>query len=505
MPTTSAVSSLWLTTATPPLSCPPLSGDADADIVVIGGGIAGVTTALHLQSAGADVVLLEAAELGSGVTGNSTAKVTALQSTLLSTIASHHDEETAGVYAAASAAAVEDVAALVARHGIDCALERRPAVTYAADESQRSSVRREYETAAAAALPVRWSEDDAGQPYPVAGAVWLEEQLAFNPVSYVRGLARALIDAGGRIHERSRALSVNDGSPCRVRTEDGTVTARQVVLATHYPILDRGLYFARLEAQRSYCVAARVLDGAFPRAMAISAGSDSRSVQWMGDRVIVGGRGHSAGASGIDAENRFAPLEAFAREHWNVAPGEAAERWSAQDPIPYDHLPMVGPLLPRRRRLWVATGWAKWGLTSATFAARILAASLLGEDHGWAASFDPNRLSVRSLPEVGKLGVKFNGLLVLDRLTPAQAKRGADVPVGEARVVGDGLGKKGVFRDQAGELHAVSLRCTHLGCLLRFNAAERSWDCPCHGSRFDVDGAVLEGPAVNPLPRRSPS
>jgi nitrite reductase/ring-hydroxylating ferredoxin subunit len=235
--------------------------------------------------------------------------------------------------------------------------------------------------------------------------------------------------------------------------------------------------------------------------MAISAGKRTRSIQWLGDRLIVGGEGHAAGSSGVGAE-RFNALEAFAAETYGVT--STPFRWSAQDPIPYDHLPMIGPLLPRSRRLWVATGWQKWGLAAATFAARILTNAILGHEHEWASTFSPTRLSIRSTPQIGKLGAKFSTLIAWDRLTPAQASDLDDVPTGEARVVRHGPGKIGAYRDETGIVHAVSLRCTHLGCLLRFNGAERSWDCPCHGSRFDIDGNVLEGPAVHPLNQITP-
>jgi glycine/D-amino acid oxidase-like deaminating enzyme/nitrite reductase/ring-hydroxylating ferredoxin subunit len=495
--TTSAHSSLWLSGVTPP-PYPELRGEVRADVAVLGGGIAGVTTALRLQRAGVDVVLLEARTIGSGVTGCTTAKVTALQSTMLSTIASRHGTETATVYATASREAVEDVAQFVNQLAIDCDLDRRPAVTYAASPEELESVAGEYDAAVAAGLPVTWRDDDAGMPYDVSGAVWLTDQIGFQPVKYVRGLAKALVDAGGQVFEYSRAMSVEAGTPCRVETEHGVVAAGQVVVATHFPILDRGLFFARMKAQRSYCVAARI-QGEPPRAMAISAGSDSRSVQFTGSTVIVGGEGHSAGASGI-TQQRFEPLEQFAAEHWNVT--MSLGRWSAQDPIPYDHLPMIGPYLPRSTKLWVATGWAKWGLTGGTFAARILTETILGREHEWASTFTPNRLSLRSTPEIAELGTKFSALMAIDRITPAEVSSTDDVPIGEARVVRDGIGKSGAYRDETGRIHGVSLRCTHLGCLLRFNGAERSWDCPCHGSRFDIDGAVLEGPAVSPLETR---
>jgi nitrite reductase/ring-hydroxylating ferredoxin subunit len=165
---------------------------------------------------------------------------------------------------------------------------------------------------------------------------------------------------------------------------------------------------------------------------------------------------------------------------------------------------MIGPYHPGSNRLWVTTGFMKWGLSTATFAAMILADRLAGRENPWAPTFSPNRLSLRSAHELGQLGAKFAGDFVADRLRPPQALNTDQIKPGEARTLPDGLGRKGVYRDLDGALHAVSLRCTHLGCLLRFNSAEHSWDCPCHGSRFAPDGMVLEGPAVDPLEPRRP-
>jgi glycine/D-amino acid oxidase-like deaminating enzyme/nitrite reductase/ring-hydroxylating ferredoxin subunit len=495
-PTTTAQHSLWLDglPVTPRSRAAP---DGEVDVAVIGGGITGITTALLLKRGGARVAVIEAVSVGSGVTGATTAKVTALQSTVLSQIRSRHGEDAAAVYAQASAAAVEQVATLAEELGIECDMARRPAYTYAAEESDVDSVASEHEAAQAAGLPTELVED-AGLPYPVAGAVRLADQLELHPVRYVRGLADAVDGDGSVVLEGVRALGVEDGTPCLVRTTGPTIAAKQVVVATHYPLLDRGLFFARLEAQRSYCIAARV-KGAPPRVMAISAGSPTRSIRSHGELLIAGGEGHTAGAREATPE-RFAALEAFAREHWDVA--EFTHRWSAQDPVPYDFLPVVGPYVPGSSRLFVASGFMKWGLTGGTFAAMILRERIGGGDHPWAATFAPNRVSLRAAPKLAEMNARVGADFVGDRLKPAEAGTRADGPPGEARVVREGLGRTGVYRDESGEVHAVSMRCTHLGCLVRFNAAETSWDCPCHGSRFDVDGRVLEGPAVDPLERR---
>jgi Rieske Fe-S protein len=338
--------------------------------------------------------------------------------------------------------------------------------------------------------------DDVELPYRTHGAVVLPEQVQLHPVRYVQGVAAALGEA--TVFENTRVTDVSEGSPCVVRTADGEIRAGQVVVATHYPILDRGLYFARLDAQRSYCIAARLASGTPPQSMSISAGSPTRSIRGYGDLLVVGGEGHAVGDSSAGPD-RFAALESFARAHWDVA--EVSHRWSAQDPSHYDKLPVIGRYSPVSSRLWVASGFMKWGLTSGTFAAMIISDAIMGRANPWASTFSPARLSPRSSPDVARLGAKFALDMTADRLRGA-GSRPEQIAPGTAGIIGSRADRVGVYRDEDGGLHGVSVRCTHLGCLVRFNAAERSWDCPCHGSRFGVDGEVLEGPAVHPLPRR---
>ncbi|MGH4011893.1 MAG: FAD-dependent oxidoreductase [Pseudonocardiaceae bacterium] len=497
MHTTSATQSLWLE-ATPTVGYPRLAGDRTVDVAVLGGGITGLTAALLLALRGARVAVIEADRVGGGVTGNNTAKVTALQSTVYSTLHRVQSRDAAADYAAGSAAAVRRVAALVAEHGIDCDLKRRPALTVAATETELPDVQREAEAARNAGLPVEWT-DHVDLPFPVAGAVRLDDQIALHPVRYARGLAAAIRRAGSEIYEGTRATGLQEGPPCRVTTTGAMVRAGHVIVATHYPAFDRGGYFARLEAARSYCIAAAVRDP-LPTGMSINVASPTRSVNTYGDLLIVGGESHAAGARGIDS-TCYQRLEDFVRTHWQV--DKISNRWSAQDPTSYDQLPVIGRYTPISTGVYVASGFMKWGLTGGTMAAAILADLISGrQPEPWADRFNPHRLSLRSAPRLVQMNAKAAADLVVDRIIPAEVSSPAEVPPGEARVVRDGLGKVGAFREPDTTLHAVSLRCTHLGCLLRFNGAERSWDCPCHGSRFDVDGSVLEGPAVRPLPRR---
>jgi len=474
-----------------------LAGKLDVDVVVLGGGITGLTTALLMKRDGARVAVVEARRVGAGVTGCTTAKVTALQQTFYSSLGRWHGEEGVAIYGEASLAAVEMVAELAAQEAIDCDLERRPAFTYAAEGSERKAIEDEHQAAREAGLPVSLVED-IDLPYATHGAVRLDDQVQFHPVRYVQGLARAIDGDESVVLEQTRATEVDSGSPCHVRTERGTVTAQQVVVATHYPLLDRGFFFARLKPSRSYCIAAR-MRGAPPQGMSISAGGATRSVRAHGDLLVVGGEGHAAGARNVNPD-RYERLARFAREHWDIV--EVSHRWSAQDPTSWDLMPVIGRYHPGSSRLFVASGFHKWGLTCGTFAARIISDLIADRQNSWADGFNPNRVSARGLPKLAQMNIGVALDFFGDRAIPVLTASASSVPPGEARVVRDGLGKTGVFRAEDGTLHAVSLRCTHLGCLLRFNDAERSWDCPCHGSRFDTDGNVLEGPATKPLERK---
>jgi glycine/D-amino acid oxidase-like deaminating enzyme/nitrite reductase/ring-hydroxylating ferredoxin subunit len=496
--TTTAEQSLWLQTIPTAPGYEPLRGQHQAAVAVIGGGIAGLTTALLLARRGVGVVLLEAERVGAGVSGNNTAKVTALQSTMYSTVERDHGAKAAAGYAAAATVGVELVSTLA--EPINCDLHRAPAATFAYTADEQDTVRAEADAAERAGLPVEWV-DQLELPFPTFGAVRLPDQIVLHPAKYIRGLAAAFAAEGGRVFEHSRVIEVSPTAPYQVRTADGAVAAEHVVVATHYPTLDRGLFFARLDVERSYCVAARLRSGTPPEDLAISVGSPAWSFSRHGDHLIVGGQSHSAGERGIDV-TRYTALADFAHRYFDVA--EVTHRWSAQDPKAYDALPMVGSYLPRVSRLWVATGFAKWGLATGTVAGEVLADRITGTDNLHADLFSPHRVSLRAAPTLLRQNVQVAKNLIGDRMVPADAADIDDVAVDQARVLPDGLGKKGVYRDRAGRVHVVSLRCTHLGCLLRFNGAERSWDCSCHGSRFDVDGAVLEGPATRPLPRRDP-
>jgi glycine/D-amino acid oxidase-like deaminating enzyme/nitrite reductase/ring-hydroxylating ferredoxin subunit len=489
--------SLWVA-GTDGRTWPALAGATDVDVAVVGAGITGLTTALLLADSGASVLVVEAGRVSSGVTGYTTAKVTSLHGLTYDRLRSQHGAEKAAAYGEANQAAVELVAATVERLGIGCELTRAAAYTYTEDPAQVAEIEAEVEAATQAGLPATFTTE-TDLPYPVAGAIRVDDQLHFDPRRYCLGLAEAVDAAGATVAERTRVVDVRQGSPCVLRTEHGEVRAQRVVLATHLPFLDRGGFFARCHPERSYALAAR-LDGPVPLGMYLSADSPTRSVRPArgGTVVVLGGEGHKVGQD-PDTRRRYEALEAWSRERFPVA--DVDHRWSAQDHVPADGLPFIGPLTPGNDRVFVATGFKKWGMTNGTVAAMILSDRLRGEENRWASTFDPGRFKPRAeLRDLVKENANVARRFVGDRLaTTTKRRSGDDLAAGEGAVVTVGGKKAAAFRDDDGTLHAVSPVCRHLGCEVTFNTAERTWDCPCHGSRYDVDGRVIEGPATKDL------
>ncbi len=490
--------SLWTQTATP-LDAPALDADRSFDVAVVGAGIVGVTAALMLAREGTRVGLFEADRVGHGVSGYSTAKVTSQHKVIYSEIAGRFGAQAARIYAEANQAGLAQIATLAEELGIDCDLRRKPAYVWAASQEDLPALREEAAAAQAARLPaVLTGETDL--PWAVPCALRFDDQAEFHPVKYLVGLARAAREAGAEVYERSRAVGASDGETCRVEMESGaTVTAGHVIVATHIPFLDRGAYFARTHPERSYAIALAI-DGRVPQGMYISTnGGHSLRAARDGDEelLLVGGEGHKVGQA--DERERMEALETWARKRFEVR--EVRARWSSQDNVSVDGLPYVGLLAPFSKRLLTATGFRKWGFTNGAAAAQMLTDRVLGRPNAWAETFDSNRLgpphaAVEFAKENADVGARF---------FTGRLRRGAvnGLAPGEGRIVRDGLGQAAVSRDDSGRLHKVSARCTHLGCIVDWNTAERTWDCPCHGSRFGPDGRVLQGPAVAPLESRA--
>jgi glycine/D-amino acid oxidase-like deaminating enzyme/nitrite reductase/ring-hydroxylating ferredoxin subunit len=480
--------SVWLQTAPSAPVRPRLTGDIEADVCVVGGGLAGITTALLLHEAGLHVVVVEAGRVGHGVTGHTTAKVTSQHGLKYAQLRERHGAAAAQVYGAANQDALRWIADRVERDGIDCDFRRRPAFVYADD---RDRIDAETYAALEAGLPAARVESTP-LPYAVGAALRFDDQAELHAYKYVSALAEQLPE----VYEHTRAAQVGDA----VRTPGGMVRARHTVVATHFPFPDRSLAFARVHPRRSYAIACRIAASP-PEGMFISADQPTRSIRSIPldgeELLLVGGEGHKPGTD-EDTTERYAALEAFAREHWDVRSVEY--RWSAQDNITDDDLPFAGRLTPWEPNVLMATGFAKWGFTNGTAAAFVLRDLILGRETPQTKLFDPTRLNARAaLPSLVKENAQVAARFVMRKGASRDIE---DLQPGEGDIVRLDGEKVAGYRDEDGALVAVSATCTHLGCQVSFNRAERSWDCPCHGSRFAVDGAVLQGPAVHRLERK---
>ncbi|MGK5630412.1 FAD-dependent oxidoreductase [Streptomyces sp. URMC 123] len=504
--------SYWLDT-TESTAHPSLDADLDVDVAVVGGGIAGLCTAWELARAGRSVVVLEADRIAAGVTGFTTAKLTALHGLIYSKLRSSHGAEAARLYASSQQDAMEHVADVCAELGIDAELERVPAYTYAESTDRLDDLREEAEAAREAGLHASFVEA-TGLPFEVAGAVCVEAQLQFHPRKFLLGLAADFLARGGRIHERSRVVNLHDGARCRLTTESGAeVTARDVVVATHSPVFDRAMLFTRLKPRRELVVAAPVPAEAVPMGMYITPEQHTRSVRTApyenGQRLLII-TGESSEPGSDDVGERFERLEAWAGERFPAfaAAGEATRyRWATQDNDSSDHVPYVGHAYPGTSHVYVASGFGGWGMSNGVMAGRLITAHVLGgERPQWTDLYDPRRLPpLKDAPTLLAFQSAVAKHFVGDRLHTSHVDSVDEIPPGSGAVVRLAGRRCAVYRDESGAARAVSARCTHLGCLVRFNDAERAWECPCHGSRFAVDGSVLHGPATRPLePREVP-
>jgi len=500
-----------MTTSTPPNGLtslwrdrPPIQTDSELadryDDVVVGAGLTGLVTALLLARSGRSVAVVEARQVGSATTGNTTGKVSLLQGTRLSRILDRQSERVARAYVEANREGQAWLLRFCDDHEVT--YQRRTAITYAADARSVETTRAEHEAARRLGLDVVWRSDLA-VPFPHAGGTTLDDQAQVDAMDVLDALVGQVRREGGAVVTGRRVVGAPLAGPVAVDLDDGArVRAENVVLATGIPVLDRGLYFAKVEPQRSYALAFR--HPAPPELMLLSAGSPTRSVRDApstgGPLLLVGGEGHTVGRT----RSTSAHLDALRDWTSQWFPGaEETHAWSAQDYSSHDGVPFIGAMPRGRGHLYLATGYGKWGFTNGVAAALSLSKQIHGHRATWQTPISHRITRPSGALEVARLNAAV-GLHLVGDLARAElrelrspregeglvGRRGA-VPVGESRV--------------DGRRCSVVAVCTHMGGTVNWNDAERSWDCPLHGSRFSPDGGVLEGPATRPLRRTSES
>ncbi len=489
---------IWFDTS-PQTEYAALDGELRVDTAVVGGGIAGITTAFELRNAGQSVALLDRNRILRSVTGHTTAKLTSLHGLIYAHLCDHFGQQHARQYAGANEAAIDGIEATVREHDIDCGFVRTPAYTYVESEDGHQKIREEVEAARNLGLPATYVESTE-LPYDAEAAVEFANQARFQPRKYLLELARRIPGGNSHIFEETTVQDVTDGTPCRVQTDRGEVVARDVVIATHFPIRDPALYFTRLSPKRSYVLGAR-LAAAPPEGMYYDPEEPYFSVRPHPvdgeSMVLIGGQNHRTG-QGDSTKERYRRLEQQARERFDI---ESIEyQWATQDYVAIDRVPFVGRLAPQMCHLYVATGFGGWGMTNGTAAGRLLSDLILGRENPYRSVYRPARLQLgASLGRLLSHNTHAAKHLIGDRTERRPRLDRSRLARGEAAVFTAQDEPVAAYRDEGGELHAVSAVCPHMGCLVSWNDGEQSWDCPCHGSRFDIDGTVLDTPAVDDL------
>ena len=459
----------------------PLGGNAETEIAVIGGGMAGILTAAALREAGRRVLVLEANRIGSGQTRNTTAKLTSQHGMIYRRLTDSFGKRKARQYALANELAIREYRRIITAQQIACDFESCDAFVYGTDEAQLQA---EAEAAAELDLPASFVRETP-LPFPAAGAVRFTGQAQFHPLKLLKALAEPV-----EIYEKTPVRRVEGNA---LITDRGTVRAEQIVFACHYPFVNvPGMYFARMHQERSYVLALE--NAAQMEGMWIGAETSGYSFRRYGELLLLGGGAHRCGEG--SGGGRYEALLNSARE-WFPCCHEAAH-WSAQDCMTADGVPYIGPYSADQPNWYVATGFQKWGMTASMVSAMLLRDRICGIENPYAEIFDPGRFDTKAIS-----GIVCEGGQAIKALT----KRFLQIPAGQADTLPPGHGgvvflngeKLGVYKDPAGEVFSVDLCCPHLGCQVEWNPDEQSWDCPCHGSRFDRLGNLISGPAPEGL------
>ena len=466
------------------------------DVAILGGGIVGITTAFLLKEAGIpSVAVIEANRIAAGVTGHTTAKVTSQHNLIYDHLISKFGKEQAQQYAESNQVAVEKIASIVSSKEIACDFVRKPAYVYAGSEESTKNIQKEVDAAQSLGLPASL-ESDLPLPFKTYGAIRFSNQAQFHPRKYLCALAREIEGDGCHIFEKTRALKLEGDGPITITTDKGTVIANKVIQATHFPIHDKpGLLFQRLYQSRSYVLGVRI-EETFPQGMFINAEEPVRSLRAQpsgeGELILVSGEGHRTGKG--NEIDHYRNLEKWIRSVYSV--NSIDYHWSTQDVITVDHVPYIGRLTSGNENLYIATGFHKWGMTTGTVAAMILTDMVLGRSNPWEEVYNPSRFKpIESAKTFFSQVAEATKGLVGDRIIPAHEKASHILP-GEGAIVKIEGEQVAAYRDETGALHTLNPSCRHMGCIVSWNNAEKSWDCPCHGSRYNARGEVIKSPAV---------
>jgi len=478
---------------------PILDEDIKVDIAIIGGGFVGISTAYMLCKEGLKVAIIEADRILQGTTGHTTAKITSQHGLIYNKIKSKISDEFAKQYADANETAIRMIEKIAKENDIECDYLPQSAYVFTYRDGYADKISEEVKTASSLGIKATYL-DEIPLPFKIKAAVRFDNQAQFHPRKYLLPLAEKISKLGCQIYEQSRIVKIEEDDKYVLITNKGKkVTAEKVVIASHYPCYNKsGLYFARIWPDRSYALAVKVKEK-YPGGMYITAEEPGRSLRSLqsndGELIIIGGEHHKTG-QGEDTLKHYEALVDYSNENFTVE--DIPYRWSTQDCMTLDDVPYVGHFTSNTPNMYIATGFGKWGMTNSTASSLILRDLIIDGRSPWQDVYNPSRQTIAASAKtfvVENLNVAKE--LIKGKASPLPED--VDIKSSEGKVIEAEGQRAGAYRDNQGTLHVVNTTCTHLGCELMWNSAEKSWDCPCHGSRFSYEGDIIEGPAIKPL------
>lgn len=493
---------IWLATASVP-RFPPLTTDKSTEICVIGAGIAGLTTAYLLAKDGKHVTVIDALGIGAGETGRTTAHFFPPDE-WYTDIEHSFGTNNARLVAHSFASAIDKVESIIREEGIECEFERLDGYLYTMPGNGFKDLDKEFAAAQRAGVDVDMMDRVPGLSFGTGTCIRYKNQAQFHPVKYLAGLAEAIVRLGGEIHCDTQAVDITGNDAVqKIRTPWSTIRAQAVVVATNTPFNNRVVMHTKQAGYRSYVVGMRVPRGSVPRILLWDTGDpyyyirlETPDTLGEHDILIVGGADHKVGED-EHPEHRYDEIERWVRQRFPMAM-DVAYRWSGEVMEPADGPAYLGRNPADDKNVFIITGDSGNGMTHTTLGGMIVTDLIMGRSNPWATFYDPARKVKHGLGDFVKEQadtLSYYG----DWAKGGTVESVQEIPAGEGGVVQHGMHKMAVYRDDTGGLHAVSAVCTHLGCVVHWNSAEKSWDCPCHGSRFSTEGQVLHGPAPTAL------
>lgn len=500
----SYTNSLWLTKEKTP-SFPKLKEDIEVDVVIIGAGVTGMTAAYLLSQQGVKVALVEADQLLNGTTGYTTAKVSSQHGAIYHTLLNQVGEEKARLYYEANEAALAFIKDTVDKEKLDVELETKDAFIYATSDQYTNLINKEADAYQQLGIKGILEEGDVGLPFNVKKSLRMQNQAQFHPVKFFSGLIPSILEYGGLIYEDTRIEEITSkDQPTAITTDGYSIKSNHCIVSSHFPFNDKtGLYFSRLHAQRSYCMAVQT-DTALPEGMSLNIEPNGTSLRTAtgpeGEPLLlIGGAGHKTGQKESQFDS-YEELKQFGDEWFGVK--TIPYRWSSQDLMTLDSIPYIGQNVSGEERVYVATGFGKWGMTNGVAAALLLRDLVLNKENPYTSLFDPMRSKLKKTDITSFIKENTNvAKEFVKGIVHNSNKELKDLSKDEGAIIQYKGKQTGAYRDSKGTAHLVSVTCTHMGCTLNWNDAERTWDCPCHGGRFSYKGDVIEGPPTKALDR----